>query len=375
MVSAAVVAALAGYGSSIAIVLGAAAAVGASPAETASWVFALCLTKAVGSAALSLWTRVPVVLAWSTPGAALIAATSGVTLPEAAGAFLVAGALVLATGAIRPLERAVAAIPEGVAAGMLAGVLLPFVMGMALAVPEGWGFALPVVAAFAAVRPISAPLAVPAALAAGIAAAALGPGLPAVPLDLPPIVPVLPAFRAEVVLGLGLPLYLVTMAAQNLPGFAVLRAAGYPAPVRPALVVTGGLSMLGALAGAHGINMAAITAAICLDPGVEPDRERRWRVGLVYAVVWVVLGLAGGALVALILALPGPVVAAVVGLALIGPLAGALGAAFAVADGRFAATVTLAVTASGVAGFGIGAAFWGLAAGLAAHALDRARRR
>ncbi|MFN6977038.1 MAG: benzoate/H(+) symporter BenE family transporter [Gemmobacter sp.] len=371
MISAALVAALAGYGSSIAIVLAAAAAVDASAAETASWVLALCLTKAAGSALLSAWTRTPVVLAWSTPGAALIAASSGMTLAEAAGAFLLAGALVLATGAIRPLERAVAAIPDGVAAGMLAGVLLPFVMELARAVPEGWGYVLPVTLAFAAVRLIAPTLAVLGALAAGVAAAALAPGLPAVPLALSPLVPVWPTFRPEVLLGLGLPLFLVTMAAQNLPGFAVLRAAGYTAPVRPALMVTGGLSMLGALAGAHGINMAAITAAICLDPGVEPDRDRRWRVGLAYAAIWVLLGLAGGALVALMLGLPGAVVAAVVGLALIGPLAGALGAAFGPAEGRFAAAVTLAVTASGVAAFGIGAAFWGLAAGLTAHALDR----
>ncbi len=375
MVAAALVAALAGYGSSVAIVLAAAAAVGASPAQTATWVFALCLAKAAGSAVLSWRTRVPVVLAWSTPGAALVAASSGVTLPEAAGAFLLAGGLVAATAAVRPLERAVSAIPEGVAAGMLAGVLLPFVMGLARAVPDGWGFVLAVVLAFAAVRPFAPNLAVLAALAAGVAAAAAGPGLPAVPLALPPLRPVIPAFRAEAVLGLGVPLFLVTMAAQNLPGFAVLRAAGYDPPVRPALAVTGGLSVLGALFGAHGINMAAITAAICLAPEVEPDPARRWRVGLVYGAVWVGLGLAGGALVALIPALPPAVVAAVVGLALIGPLAGALGAAFAAPEGRFAAAVAVAVTASGLAAFGIGAAFWGLAAGLAAHALDRTARR
>jgi benzoate membrane transport protein len=375
MISAALVAALAGYGSSVAIVLSAAAALGATPAETASWVFALCLTKAAGSALLSTWTRMPVVLAWSTPGAALIATATGVTLAEAAGAFLLAGALTVATAVLQPLERAVATIPEPVAAGMLAGVLLPFVAGLARAVPEGWGFVGPVVAAFALVRLLNPPLAVLGALAAGVAAAAVGPGLPAVPLALPPLVPVVPAFRPEVLVGLGLPLWLVTMAAQNLPGFAVLRAAGYAPPVRPALLVTGGLSMLGALAGAHGINMAAITAAICTDPAVEPDPARRWRVGLAYGAIWVAIGLAGGALIAIILALPAPVVAAVVGLALIGPLAGALGAAFAAADGRFAAAVTVAVTASGVAALGIGAAFWGLAAGLLAHALDRAGRR
>lgn len=377
VLSAAVVAALVGYGSSVALVLAAAQAVGASPAQSASWLLALCLAKAVGSAVLSTWARVPVVLAWSTPGAALVAASAGVTMPEAVGAFVVAGLMVAATGLIRPLGALVGRIPDAVAAAMLAGVLLPFVLAGARVVPEAPGLVLPMAAVFLAVRLWNPALAVLAALAAGLVLA-FGPGGAAVvpPAQaLPGLVAVLPAFQPEVVLGLGLPLWLVTMASQNLPGFAVLRAAGYAPPVRRALGVTGALSVAAAPFGAHGVNMAAITAAICLGPDVHPDPGRRWVVGLAYAGVWVALGLAGPWALAALAALPGGVLAMLVALGLLAPLTGALGAAFAAPERRFAAAVTLAVTASGVAALGIGAAFWGLAAGLVVLALDRLARR
>jgi benzoate membrane transport protein len=164
------------------------------------------------------------------------------------------------------------------------------------------------------------------------------------------------------------------MAGQNLPGFAVLRAAGYTPPVRRALGVTGALSVATAPFGAHGVNMAAITAAICLGPDVHPDPARRWVVGLVYAAVWVGLGLAGPWVLAALAALPPPVLAMLVALGLLAPLTGALGGAFGPPERRFPAAVTLAVTASGLAAFGIGAAFWGLAAGLGVLVLEGVRR-
>ena len=374
--SAALVAALVGYGSTIALVLAAAAAVGATPGQTASWVVAVCLAKAAGSLILSVWTRVPVVLAWSTPGAALVAATSGVTMPEAAGAFVLAGVLILLTGLIRPLGRAVAMIPDGIAAGMLAGVLLPFVLQLAPAMRDMPLIIGAMAAVFVAVRLKNPAMAVLAALALGLGLA-FGTGVAAWPemtLPWPRLEPVMPALRAEVLIGLGLPLYLVTMASQNLPGFATLRAAGYEPPVRKALAVTGGLSALGACLGAHTVSMAAITAAICLGDDVHPDRNERWRVGVVYAGVWAGLALAGPAIIVILAALPAGLMAAVVGLALLGPLTGAMAGAFGAADQRFAATVTLTVTASGVAAWGIGAAFWGLMAGLAVLAAERAAR-
>lgn len=374
MISSALVAALVGYGSTIALVLSAAAAVGATAEQTASWVLAICLAKAAGSALLSVWARVPVVLAWSTPGAALIAATSGISMAEAVGAFVLAGVLVALTGLIRPLGRLVAMIPDGIAAGMLAGVLLPFCLkgaGAAQALPA---IIFPMVAVFLLVRLKNPAMAVLAALATGLALAfATGAAsLTEFRLPAPVLTFIPPAFRPDVLLGLGVPLYLVTMASQNLPGFATLRAAGYEPPVRPALVTTGALSAVSGLFGAHTISMAAITAAICLGEDTHPDRSQRWKVGLFYAGFWVCLGLLGPLILTALAALPPALMVALVALALLGPLTGALTGAFLPADSRFAATVTLAVTASGVAAFGIGAAFWGLIAGLAVFGLERA---
>lgn len=377
MISAALVAALVGYGSTIALLLSAAAAVGATPGQTASWVLAISLAKAAGSAGLSLWARVPVVLAWSTPGLALIAATTGVAMPEAVGAFVLAGGLIALTGVLRVLGRGVALIPDGVAAAMLAGVLLPFCLkgaGAAQALPA---VLLPMVAVFALVRLKNPAVAVLAALGLGLALA-FGLGLsvwPALPVPVPVLEFVAPAWRLEVLVGLGVPLYLVTMASQNLPGFATLRAAGYEPPVRPALIVTGGLSALSGLFGAHTTSMAAITAAICLGDDVHPDREQRWKVGLVYAGFWVALGLLSPVILPLLAALPAPLMTGLVALALLGPLMGALTGAFVPVETRFAAVMTLAVTGSGVAAFGVGAAFWGLMAGLAVHGLGRAAER
>ncbi len=377
MISAALVAALVGYGSTIAVILAAAHAVGATPAQTASWVFAICIAKAAGSAALSWWARVPVVLAWSTPGAVLIAATSGMTMATAVGAFLATGVLIALTGAVKPLGQLIAKIPDAMAAAMLAGVLLPFCLkGMAAAGPLGLA-ALAMGAIFALVRLANPALAVLAALAAGLIAA-FGPGgvaFPALTLPFPTLIFIAPEWRADVLVGLALPLYVVTMASQNLPGFATLRAAGYTPPVTPALITTGALSALAGLFGAHTISMAAITAAICMGDDVHPDRDQRWKVGLAYAAVWLCLGLAGPLLITVLQAMPSQILTLLVGLALLGPLTGALSGAYSPPQSRFAASITLTVTASGLALFGVGAAFWGLLAGLAMLVLETGLKR
>jgi benzoate membrane transport protein len=336
---------------------------------------AVCLAKAVGSAFLGWYSRVPVVLAWSTPGAALIAATSGISMSQAVGAFVLAGTLIALTGAIRPLGRVIALIPDGIAAGMLAGVLLPFVLRLATTVDVDPWLVVPVIATFALVRLWNPSFAVLAALVIGLALGLAGGPVPDMAFSLPHPVFIAPEWNLGVLIGLGVPLYLVTMASQNLPGFATLRAAGYEPPVRPALLATGGLSALAALFGSHPINMAAITAAICLGDDVHPDRSQRWKVSLAYGAVWVALGLFGPLVIALIAALPPALVTAIVALALLGPLTGALTGAFAHAPQRFAAAVTLTVTAAGVGFFGIGAAFWGLLAGLGIFALEQVTKR
>lgn len=376
VLSAATVAALVGYAASVAILLAAATALGATPAQTASWLLAISLGKAFGSALLSWQAKVPVVLAWSTPGAALIAATSGISFAEGAGAFIVAGLLIAATGLIRPLGALVARIPDGIAAGMLAGVLLPFCLKGATAAQSLPALVLPMVAVFLVVRLWNPAMATLAAFATGIALALFtGADLSTLRLSTPLLTFTVPEFRPGVILGLGLPLYLVTMASQNLPGFATLRAAGYEPPVNAALTTTGLISTVTAFFGAHTVSMAAITAAICLGPDVHPDKDRRWIVGLAYAGVWVLLGLLSPTVLQLLAALPAAVVAALVALALLGPLMGALTAAFAQADQRLPATLTLVTTASGIAAFGIGAAFWGLMVGLVVWGLEHARPR
>lgn len=371
--SAALVAALVGFGSTAALVLAAAAAVGATPAQATSWVLASALAKGLGSAALSLWSRQPMVLAWSTPGAALLAATQGLSMEEAVGAFVAAGLLIAAMGLLRPLGRLVAMIPDAVAAGMLAGVLLPFVLRLAPSAAEAPALVLPMVGAFALVRLRSPALAVLAALALGLGLAfATGAATAPAAVGLPLLVPVAPDLDPGLVLGLAVPLALVTMAGQNLPGFATMRAAGYDPPVGAALAATGLLSAATGLFGAHTTNMAAITAAICLGEEVHPDRAQRWKVGLAYAAAWVALGLASPLAIAALAALPPALVAGIVGIALLGALTGALAGAMAAPAARLPAVATLAVTASGVEAFGVGAAFWGLLAGLALHALGRA---
>lgn len=376
VISAAFVAALVGYGSTIALVLAAAAAVGASEAQVASWVLAVCWTKAIGSAILSTWHRVPVVLAWSTPGTALVAATTGLNIEMAVGAFMLAGLMIALTGLIRPLGRAVAMIPDGISGGMLAGVLLPFVLKGVGAVESAPLLVLPMLAVFALVRLKNPAMAVIAALATGVSLAfATGTQLPELSLPLPHVTLIAPEFDLGTMIGLAVPLYLVTMASQNLPGFATMRAAGFEPPVRSALGVTGILSALSAFFGAHTTSMAAITAAICMGDDVHPDRSQRWKVGLAYAGIWLLLGLFSPLLLSFLTALPPQVMLALVGLALLGPLTGALTTATASVEQRFSAVLTLAVTAAGVAFLGIGAAFWGLLAGIAFYLLKHLARK
>jgi benzoate membrane transport protein len=372
IVTSALVAALVGFGSTIAIIIAAAKAVGADAAQTSSWVTALCLSMAVTSGYLSIRHRMPIITAWSTPGAALIAASSGIGIHAAVGAFLLAGALIVLTAAFRPIGNLIARIPASVAAAMLAGVLIRFVMVVFESAQASPGLVLPLVAVFLLVRLVSPSSAVLAVLGVGVAMAfglgSAGP-LPA-GIELSSLTVIAPAWEPTALIGLGVPLFLVTMASQNLPGFAVLRASGYTAPSRSILAVTGLASMATAPLGAHTSNLAAISAAICTGPDTHPDPAKRWLTGPFYALTYAVFAASSAWLIGVIGALPAELTKAVAGLALIGALAGALGSALSDERQRFPAVLTLAVTASGLSMFGIGSAFWGLAAGLLAIGLD-----
>jgi benzoate membrane transport protein len=372
IITSAVVAALVGFGSTIAIIIAAAQAVGADATQTSSWVAALCLSMAATAGYLSVRYRMPVVTAWSTPGAALIAASTGISIHAAVGSFLLAGGLIVLAAFIKPCGRLIERIPTSIAAAMLAGVLIRFVMAVFESAQAAPGLVLPLVGLFLIVRLFNPALAVLAVLFVGLILAFAGGLAQPLPSDLSlsSLTFIAPAWEPAALIGLGLPLFLVTMASQNLPGFAVLRASGYTPPSRPILAVTGLASIVTALFGAHTSNLAAISAAICTGPDTHPDPAKRWMVGPFYALSYLFFAAFSAALIALIAALPPELIKTVAGLALMGALAGALGSALSDEAKRFPAVLTLAVTASGLTLFGIGSAFWGLVAGLVTLALD-----
>ncbi|MDF1749903.1 MAG: benzoate/H(+) symporter BenE family transporter [Alphaproteobacteria bacterium] len=374
----ALVAVLVGFGGSVAIVLSGIHAVGATPAQSASWISALCLAMFATSTILSVLHRMPIVTAWSTPGAALIAATAigGVptySIEVAVGAFLFAAALILLSAAVKPLATLIAKIPSAIASAMLAGVLIGFSIAVFDQAAQDPLLVLPLIAVFLIVRMVSATWAVIAVLGAGIAwAAILGKIAPMTSgIELTELELITPVFDPAALIGLGLPLFLVSMASQNLPGFAVLRAAGYEPPARSALAVTGLASLLTAPFGAHTTTLAAITASLCTGPDTHPDPAKRWVSGIFYGLGYLILAGVGVSVVAGFAALPTAVIATVAGLALIGPLMGSMSAALAPEATRFPAVLTLTATASGLSLFGIGSAFWGLVLGLLALGLDK----
>jgi benzoate membrane transport protein len=370
------VAAVVGFGGTLALIIAAADAVGASREQTASMVTALCIAMAVETLWLSWRTKMPVISAWSTPGAALVGASTGFSINEAVGAFLVAGALLVATGLFRPLTRLISKIPASVASGMLAGIVVAFVMNAAKTVPTDPWLILPLIAAFFIIRLFNPALSVLAVLiGGGVLAVALG-RVGAVPtLEMSTLVLTMPEFTVTSVIGLALPLYLVTMASQNLSGLAVLKAAGYDPEPGPLIAVTGLVSVLTAPFNALTSNLAAISAAICTGPDVHPDPAERWKTGPFYSLAYVVFALFGASLVALFAVLPPSLIMLVAGLGLLGALANALAIALKDDKERIAATVTFAVTASGLTLFGVGSAFWGLVAGLVVLFLDRLKFR
>ncbi|TIS60129.1 MAG: benzoate/H(+) symporter BenE family transporter [Mesorhizobium sp.] len=370
------VAAIVGFGGTLAIVIAAAKAVGATQIETASWVTALCLAQAIECLWLSWRTKMPVITAWSTPGLALIAASSGFSMAEAVGAFIITAVLLIATGLFKPLTRLIAGIPASVASGMLAGIVVTFAINAVKAIPADPWLILPLVAAFFAIRLFNPALSVLTVLVGGGAAAFLTGrvgGLPAP--ELSTLTMIAPHFTATAIIGLALPLYLVTMASQNLSGLAVLRAAGYHPEPGPLIGVTGLFSLLSGPFGASTTNLAAISAAICTGPDVHPDPAERWKTGPFYALAYLVFALFGASLVAIFAVLPQSLIVLVAGLALMAALANALSIALKEEDERMAATVTFAVTASGLTLFGVGAAFWGLVGGLVVLFLEKLKKR
>lgn len=374
-VLAGVVAALVGFAGAFAVVLTGLRAAGADEAQAASGLLAVCLGSGLVALVLGLRTRMPVSIAWSTPGAALLisAGPPAGGFGAAVGAFLLCGVLVVVTGLVPALARLVAAIPPHVAGAMLAGVLLELCLAPVKAVAEVPLLAAPVIVVWALMGRFARAWAVPAALAvavvlilvtgAGVHGADLAPALVWTP----------PVFAPAALVGIGLPLYLVTMASQNVPGMAVLAQYGYHPPLRPILAATGLATVAGAPFGGHAVNLAAISAALAAGPDAGPA-HRRWIASVTNGVGLAVLGLAAGLATAVLAQSPPVLVEAVAGLALLGALAASIAAAVAEPAGREAAAVTFVVTAAGIGFLGLGSAFWGLLAGGAMTLLHRRRR-
>jgi len=373
-----VLAAVVGFASSFTVVLQGLAAMGATPAQAASGLLALCVAQGALGVWFSLRLRMPVVLAWSTPGAALLVATGMPAggFPAAVGAFLLTGLLILLAGLWRPFGRAVSSIPPSLANAMLAGVLLEICLAPMRAVGAIPALALPVILAWALAWRFARLYAVPVAVAVAGAAILLATPLPAGVLgDVAPRLEwVAPHFTAGAAIGIALPLFLVTMASQNVPGLAVLHSQDYRPEPGPIFAATGLGSALIAPLGAQSFNLAAITAALCAGPDAHPDRARRWVAAVTAGLTYIALGLGASFMAAFIAASPPLLIQAVAGLALFGSLGGAMTAAMNHERERLPATLTFVTTASGLALFGIGAAFWGLMAGGALLLLDRLRR-
>lgn len=367
-VVAGVVTALVGFSSSFVVVLAGLTAVGATAEQAASGLLVVCALAAAGMIGLSLRHREPLSLAWSTPGAALLASTGAVTggWPAAVGAFLVAGGLIVLTGLVPRLGALVAAIPASLARAMLAGVLLPLCVVPVTALADSPLLVGPVVATWLVMQRVARRWAVPAALAVALLVVALDAGPRLAPADLVPgLTWTTPQWTVPALVGLAVPLWIVTMASQNVPGVAVMASFGYRVPWRETMTVTGAGTILGAPFGAHAVNLAAITAALAAGPDAGPDPARRWRASVTAGLAYLPLAAGSAALAALVAAAPAGVMQAAAGLALLGTFGLALAEALADPAERVPAAVTLLVAASGVTVLGVGAAFWALLAGLA----------
>ncbi len=368
---------LVSFGGTAVLMVQAGHTAGLDAARIGSWIGSLSLAFGLGGALYSLRTGLPIVMAWSTPGAALlVTALAGVPFDQAIGAFVLAAALTLACGLFGWIDPILRRIPGEIAAAMLAGVLLNFGMGVFSSINQQPALVLAMCAAYLVCRRLAPRYAV---LVVMLVAIAIAYALDLMQLDLldwrlTEFVWTTPAFSAQAAVSLGIPLFVVAMASQNLPGLAILQAAGYRPPASRLVAATGLLGLLAAPFGAHSVTMGAISAAICTGPEAHPDAGKRYIAAATYGLGYVALSVVAGAVAVFFQALPPALLAALAGLALLGTIMGGMAAAMANPQRREAALITLLATASGFSFWGIGSAFWGLVAGLAAHAAFEYRR-
>jgi len=374
------VAVLVGFTSSVAIVFSAASALGATPAQISSWMWALGLGMGLCTLLPSLWLRQPVMVAWSTPGAAVLA-TAGVAggfgMAEATGAFIACAVLIALFGATGWFERLLGRIPMPIASALLAGVLTRFGLDAFVALQSAFGLVLLMLLAYLVGRRLWARYAVPGVLLAGVAYAAFAGQLQLGGVQWGLTTPVFtaPTFTWRAMVSLALPLFVVTMASQNLPGVAAIRAAGYAMPISKIITLTGLATLLLAPFGAFALNLSAITAAICMGREAHPDPARRYIAAVSCGLIFCVIGLFGAAVTGVLTAFPRELVVAIAGLALLGSIGGGLAIALKDDAHREAALITFLVTLSGLSLAGIGSAFWGVVAGALALFVQQWRPR
>ena len=366
-ITAGVMAVAVSFGGPGALIFQAAKAAGLTQAQLSSWIWAICIGSGFAGIVLSLKYREPVIAAWSTPGIALLAAGwAAYPYPEAVGAFVAAGLLLTASGMTGFFQALMDRIPRPVVAAMLAGILLRF--GVGVFDYLGKSALLPgvMLAVFFTAKRMTPRYAILLTLLAGFAVAGFSGELDISRVHATLAVPVLtvPVFSLRAIIGLGLPLFLVTTTGQNATGLGVLRASGYNTPASPLVALTGACSTLLAPFGCSGVNLSSLTAAICTGPESHPDPARRYIAGIACGLSYLSVGVFGAALVRVFTALPGALIAVASGLALFGAITAGLAQAMEDAAKRDAALVTLLITASGVNFFGIGGAFWGLVGGL-----------
>ena len=372
------VAVLVGFTSSVVIVFQAAQAFGATPEVIASWMWALGIGMGLATALPSLWLKKPVMVAWSTPGAAVLAtAGMGFSMNEAVGAFIVCAALITLAGVTGGFERVMNRIPMAIASALLAGVLARFGLAAFQAAQTALPLVLLMLGTYLAGRRLLPRYAVPLTLGVAIVFCALRGelGWSAVQFSLAAPVFTMPAFTWQAAVSVALPLFVVTMASQNLPGVAAIRAAGYDLPISKLITLTGAATLVLAPFGGFALNLSAITAAICMGREAHEDPARRYTAAVSCGAIYVVIGLFGAAVTGLLTAFPKELVAAIAGLALLGTIGGGLAAAVRDESHREAALITFLVTLSGVTVAGIGSAFWGVVAGAIALAVQQVGRK
>jgi len=380
-VTAGFVAVLVGFTSSVAIVFQAAQAFNATPAQIASWMWALGIGMGLCTVLPSLYLKKPVMVAWSTPGAAVLATAGvagGFSMAEAVGAFMVSAALITLCGLTGWFEKLMNRIPVAIASALLAGVLVRFGMSGFTAAQTALPLVLLMLTAYLVGRRFLPRYAVVVTLLAGIAYAAVRGELAwsAVSFTLTLPVFVMPQFSFSAVVSLAIPLFVVTMASQNLPGVAAIRATGYEGkiPLSKVITLTGLATLVLAPFGAFALGLSAITAAIVMGKEAHTDPDKRYTAAVSCGAIYLVIGAFGAAVTSLLAAFPKELVAAIAGLALLGTIGGGLAAAVKDESHREAALITFLVTLSGVVIAGIGSAFWGVVAGALALFVQQYRQ-